>query len=540
MTSSLFPGLPARSRSRFRAGLIVLVVALTGFAVVRWQAPMIATAAVGLLVLFAIYLRETGVRHTIGARGVALSAVLGLGLGVGWALIAGPIVAGAYNAALGAQTNVAQVLLFGVVVPISEALLMILPAAVVRVLDRSTRGSLDGFAIGALGATAFTGAATVTLAVPQLAMGVTASDRSVGSLLVEAWVEGVAWPLVGVATGGIAGIALWFTRPANGSRRYRGVVAAAVLIVVIVVTAMGVADVTPLSSAWYGGLHLLFAVLAVVVLRTAIAAALLHQAHDSTGDGGQLACPECHHVVDQMAFCTDCGVAISAPPERAASYAGVLGLMVAGLAAAVVVGVVVSVRITPAPELYVCPPDCGRPPLGTPVETNPRFSGDNGAFSVAYPGEGSAYEVTFDPPGLNGVELKYIGGDTGTLTLFGEPANDRTAKQIAQQLIESRYPGAEADYEIPNASVGYQPGFGVVADVFPKDSSATYTRLRVIVMAAVKHDYALIAAAVGPYHRFSPDYGNGHPSGANFELAMDMGKYVNSFKWYGDRYGRPS
>ena len=56
-------------------------------------------------------------------------------------------------------------------------------------------------------------------------------------------------------------------------------------------------------------------------------------------------------------------------------------------------------------------------------------------------------------------------------------------------------------------------------------------------MAAVKHDYALIAAAVGPYHQFSPDYGNGHPSGANVELAMDMGKYVNSFRWDGDRYG---
>jgi hypothetical protein len=187
----------------------------------------------------------------------------------------------------------------------------------------------------------------------------------------------------------------------------------------------------------------------------------------------------------------------------------------------------------------VCPPDCGRPPLGTPVETNPRFSGDDGAFSVAYPGDGSAYEATFDPPGVKGVELKYLGGDTGTLTLFGEPANGRTAKQVVQQLVESRYPGAAVDYEIPNASVGYQPGYGVVADVFPTGSSATYTRLRVMVIAAVKHDYALIATAVGPYHQFSPDYGTGQPSGANLELAMDMGKYVNSFRWYGDRFGRP-
>ncbi len=141
-------------------------------------------------------------------------------------------------------------------------------------------------------------------------------------------------------------------------------------------------------------------------------------------------CPECDHVVAHAPFCTDCGVALHAKSvdARAATYPGVLGPLVAGLGAVVAAGVATAVLITPATKAYVCPPDCGRPPLGTPVETNPRFSGDNGAFSVAYPGEGSAYEVTFDPPGMNGVELKYTGGDTGILRLFGEPARDRTPK----------------------------------------------------------------------------------------------------------------
>lgn len=269
----------------------------------------------------------------------------------------------------------------------------------------------------------------------------------------------------------------------------------------------------PLSSAWYGVLHLLIAFAAGGVSHLVIAAALRHQARDRADGAGQ--------------------------SERAPSYTGVLGSMAAGLAVAVAAGVVVSARITPAQQPYVCPPDCGRPPLGVPVESNPRFSGDDGAFSVAYPAASAAYEVTFDPPGVKGVELTYIGGDTGTLTLFGEPADGRTAKQIVQQLVESRYPGAGVDYEIPNASVGYQPGYGVVADMFSAGSPASHTRLRVMILAAVKHDYALIAAAVGPYHQFSPAYGTGQPSGANFELAMDMGKYVNSFTWHGDRYGRP-
>ena len=180
---------------------------------------------------------------------------------------------------------------------------------------------------------------------------------------------------------------------------------------------------------------------------------------------------------------------------------------------------------------YRCPPECGRPPIGEPVETNPRYTADDGAFSVNHPGEGSAYRATYN---ANGIVLRYVGGDTGTLVLFGEPAQNRPPQDIAQALIEEKYPNATVAYEIPNASVGYQPGYGVAADEYPQNSTGKYARLRIIVLVAVKHDYALIAAAVGPYRRFTPDYGSGHPSPANLELARDMGKYVNSFRWRGD------
>jgi hypothetical protein len=201
------------------------------------------------------------------------------------------------------------------------------------------------------------------------------------------------------------------------------------------------------------------------------------------------------------------------------------------LAAAAVSAVVVSMVITPNLPRYVCPPDCGRPPLGSPVTTNPRFTSPDGAYSFSYPGPGTAYEATVDE---KGVVLNFIAGDTGTLVLFGEPALNRTPKQITEDLIQENYPDAEVDYEIPNASVGYQPGYGVVADEYPQDSTGTYTRLRLLVMVAVKNDVALIAAAAGPYHEFSPSFGTGHPSGANLQLAMDMAKYVNSFAWRGD------
>ena len=80
--------------------------------------------------------------------------------------------------------------------------------------------------------------------------------------------------------------------------------------------------------------------------------------------------------------------------------------------------------------------------------------------------------------------------------------------------------------------VGYEPGYGAVFDQYPQDSSGEYTRLRLVTLCAVKNDYALVASAIGPYHEFTPSFGTGHPSGANLALALDMGKYVNSFRWH--------
>lgn len=501
---------------------------------------MLGTAMAGIPTLFVVYLREIHARSSF--RYLALAAFLALGLGVGWALLTGPAIADAYNDAAGTQMSTSQELLCWVAIPISEALLMVVPAIIVRLVDRRPNvGQLDGFTIGALGALVANGASTATLLAPQLAMGVSGDTQPVDSLLVEAMVEGLAWPVASLATGGAFGIALWFSRATHVTQRFRKIVAVALPVIFVNMTAMCVVDVAPIPLNLYLGLQVLIGFLAVMALRFSIAAALLYMGRDHSDGAEPASCIECDQTVPNMAFCTSCGVAARAEstPMTKSSYLRVLGPATAGVGAAVAVGMVAATLMTPAPLAYVCPPDCGKPPLGDPVETNPRFSGDDGAFSVAYPGPGSVYEATFDPPGINGVQLKYTGGDTGTLTLFGEPADERMPKQIAEQVLRSKYPAAIVDYEIPNASVGYQPGYGVVADVYPRDSSSGYTRLRVIIMVAVRHDYALLAMATGPYHMFTPSYGAGHPSGANLEVAMDMGKYVNSFRWNGDRYKRP-
>jgi hypothetical protein len=221
-----------------------------------------------------------------------------------------------------------------------------------------------------------------------------------------------------------------------------------------------------------------------------------------------------------------------APPVRHTTHARLLAFLVTGSTLIVALTVGISLWLTPPPANYVCPPDCGRPPLGQPVTANPRFTSADGEFSVEYPPPGTAYEATLQP---DGVVLDLLAGDGGTLHLFGEPARGRTPREIAEDVINQTYPDAAAEYDVPNAQVGYQLGYGQIADVYPADTTGAYSRLRVMVMAAVKNDYALIAAAAGPFHEFSPSYGSGHPSGANFMLAMDIGKYVNSFIWRGDR-----
>lgn len=212
-------------------------------------------------------------------------------------------------------------------------------------------------------------------------------------------------------------------------------------------------------------------------------------------------------------------------------YLLTLGLWVLGLVVALLVLTLVDMQVVDVPTRYVCPPDCGRPPTGLPVTTNPRFVSPGGEFSVSYPAPGTAYTVDTD---LNGVTAQWTAGDGGTLRLFGEPAEGRDARAVAAQFIDTAFPGAVTDYELPNATVGYHRGYGEVADFQPPGGSGVEDRLRVIVIVAVKNDLALVAAAVGPFRRFTPGFGPGPPSPANVQIAQDMGKYVNSFSWRGD------
>jgi hypothetical protein len=316
VASSLFPQLPQTSRTPFRLGLAALALTLAVFALLRWQAPMIAVAALGLPVSFLIYLYETGGWQDLPARMLTIGTVLGVTLGVGWALLTGPVAARSYGFALGTGMTGQNVLLVGLAIPLGVALLMVVPVIVGRMLRPAIRESLDGFLIGALGAACFTAAATLTRLAPQFTTGTVSQDRPVIGLIVQAGVHGVALPVIATAVGGVVGVALWFQRRPDTSRRDRwagpGILVAGLLTPLVGYAALGLTDVARIPQGVRLGLYLLITALVLLALRVVLQTALLHERHDEPPPNEPLLCPQCNHVVPDMAFCPSCGAATQA------------------------------------------------------------------------------------------------------------------------------------------------------------------------------------------------------------------------------------
>ena len=579
LASSLFPQLPSGSRRPFRVILVLAAAGLLLAALLRLPALGIAIGALGLPLLFGLYLRASGADRDVPRTSLIIAGVLGALLGTAWVLVSGHVIASNFGVPMSVGLALHHLMREGFVVPAVGMALMIVPTLVVRLVRPGSRESLDGFMIGAFAALAFSAAATLTRLAPQVATGLINHSRPVKGLVIEAVLSGVTVPISAAAAGGMVGIALWFRRP--GGRHGRVGLALGLLAVAALLThaAVGVIDIVGVPQLTMVITHLTLTVVALLALRVALQLALMHEEHDPVHQDQPLLCPHCEHVVPDMAFCPACGAATRASsqesrrerrggqrPQRVAdgaeltderdgtpadAFAGYALPATAYMAPAVrrprfswlvgrwgiaIMMVVVALGgaalvLTPKIAHFMCPPDCGRPPTGTPVMGLPRFTAPDGNFSVAYPAPGSAYAITIED---RGVTARFTGGDGGVMQLFAEPANGRPAREVVRAVLSKAYPDARVDYEIPNAMVGYQPGYGVVADTWPQSTSATFSRVRILVTAAVRNDLALIAFSAGPFRAFGPDFGPGPPSGANLQLAQDMGKYVNSFQWRGD------
>jgi heme/copper-type cytochrome/quinol oxidase subunit 2 len=493
LVSSLFPELPARTRRSFQIGLLVFVAWLAAAAALRLPGLFVSTVAVGIPLLFGLYVRQLDYRGSARAR-LLVSAGLGIGFGVAFAFGSGMMVARAYGVPL--ESGVAAVHLRTVEAGLSavEALLVIAPALFIRVISPGDRKALYGYVIGAAGALGATAATTTVRMFAQLDSGLVDHDQPLADFLIEAVIRGITMPITAAAAAGMLGAALWF-RP-HGRRIWLRVLLIAVVPVLAHVW-LGDEDSAGISQwaklAWHVG----FAVLGVLLLRLVFRLVLRHEETDEPERTPR---------------------ALSAP-RLVATWTVVVVVLALGL-------VGIAAATTQPTARYQCPPNCGHPLMGKPVVINPRFTAPDGAFSVSYPAPGTAYSVTMND---TGVTAQYTGGSGGVMRLWGEPARGRDAKDITTTLLTDAFPDSRVAYELPNTLVGYEPGYGIAADDWPDGQNVVAARTRILIMVAVKDDLALVAAAAGPFSEFGP--GSGPPTGASLELAADMGKYVNSFRW---------
>jgi hypothetical protein len=253
------------------------------------------------------------------------------------------------------------------------------------------------------------------------------------------------------------------------------------------------------------------------------------------------------------------------PAARHTSHLRLFVLLGIGLIAVIAVFLVVATLLAPKPQPVNClHPGCGRPPTppkpsiqpgpaapslpnvsgaqtnylpaqpetqgAPPVRTFPRFTAPDGSWSVAYPPE-----IAPLPANAKNVDFTFRTKEgVNEIALIGGTAGNATPQDVVQQLIQKFFPGATLAYQVPNAMVGYQAGYGEFDDFTPQGGNATYSTGRALAVAAIKNGVVLVMLAIGPKHIFKPPEPDGHPSGANLIPAAIAGPFINSFMWKGD------
>jgi hypothetical protein len=314
VTSTIFPSLPRHSRTAFRIALIAVVALMLGSALPLWQAALIGLLGFGVPLLFLAYLGETDAFADLSVGTLVNTAVLGVAFGVGWGIATDVAAARTDDDALGLPVSTTRILITGFAIPLGFLILLLAPMVVMRFWRPGVRESLDGFAIGSLGALCFVSAGSLTRLAPQLANGPVDDDgQSPIHLVIAGAIQGVAIPLTAAAVGGAVGATLWFTRRTDARRRPRWYAATsptpAIAFAVALYLGLGVLDVFAPPSNVETGVYAVLAAVALYALRIVVHSTLLHEQPDDARPDEPMLCPQCDHVVPDLPFCARCGVA---------------------------------------------------------------------------------------------------------------------------------------------------------------------------------------------------------------------------------------
>jgi hypothetical protein len=588
--SSLFPHLAHRSVAVFRYAAATLVALLLLFGATDLEAPVIAVAALGLPLLFQLYVYEVDVYEEDRVGLSLLTLLAGAGLGTGWALLGGPVVAAGLQPSFVHTLTGAQSLEAAVAVPAIGQVLMCIPlvaAAAVRRPGIAAREPLDGFALGAASALGFSFAAVITDMASSLSGGLF-PGRTFISLASEALVRGLAEPVTAAAATGLVGLSLWRWLSRRDWHGLAAHVAPAALLAVAAQVGEGFADQARLADVPLLLVHLAGAGLLLMALRLGAHQVLLAEEH-AVSVGPPRACPHCHHLVPAMPFCPACGVAEgatskrhrgydqqgpawpTAPPDQVALWSGyplaaervspseqrsrhvlLLSTVLVGVASLSAALVLTAALEAPSSRPAVhCHLLCfgraydPRSSSGaSSVRTYYLSSGISVALWVASPvvnggmfewsARSSSGVLTVSLQGgsgtQNGKPMTIDGGDVEFFGLRGIGAT--TAQQVVATLVKQNVSTAQLVYEVPDAMVGYQSGYGGVYQFNGISADGKTVDDRLFVAAAVRGGNAAVVWAWGPY---DPNFASKglllHPSFIDLDIALVLDPMINSINW---------
>ncbi len=160
---------------------------------------MIAVAALGLPLLFVLYISESGRYRDLSVWRLVMAGVLSGVFAVSWILLTGELVARSYGVPMATGLAIHHLLREGLAMPAGAMIVMFVPVAVVRLTRPKSQEALDGYIVGALSALTFAAIATLTRLAPQFAAGLIDHHRPVRVLVLEAVTCGVTIPLTAAA-----------------------------------------------------------------------------------------------------------------------------------------------------------------------------------------------------------------------------------------------------------------------------------------------------------------------------------------------------
>lgn len=579
LRAALFPFFDHRSRRPFALLSFAIFAALFACAVLGVETPVIAISALGAPMLFFLYNGSMSIFEGDGkVAGVAVA--IGLSVGFIWAHFVGSYVTSLLGGSLFPSLLSRASVVAAVIAPVIGQIGMLVPLAVVWRFRRQRPDALHGAYLAGVGAIAFQTAATITNLSPRLSDGLLV-HHSLGPTVAEAAIRGLASPVVATCVTGLIGAVLWSqlrTRDLFGMLKGRWMVSpiTVVTFAFFVRCVLGFADIARLAYWLLALVYLTVMGLALVVLRLGIHHLSFFESEDLL-IGEPHVCRTCHHLGPLMRYCFSCGAEETASvatkrrirwrrgvDDRVEGELEVLGRLArhrqlisfaAGISVAVLIFLGITVVASPTPPSRCLSFRCSVTPKTVPIVRHcvgPRCGVANGkgsaatagtfyrsksyGFSVRYstdPGSSIAWTAASEAS-LIRLQVTSGAAKSSSLQIGALSARRQSAKQIVASQVAKLYPGATLAYDLPGARVGYIAGYGAAYDYYAISGSGSSAHFRVIFLAAVRKNLAVVVQVIGPYKAFSSSgLNNGSPSIADVQVALVSDPVINSVLWPG-------